>query len=224
MDTHIRVVSFDLDGTLVAAQDFDDAVWFEEIPQRYALKYGLGLDEAKERVFADYRALRGHPRWTDVEFWFDRFGLGDWRQATQAREHLIRPFPETVGVLQALRPHYRLVIITRSEPKLCAPKLAVEDLCTYLERIFSTTDQFGKLAKDEEVYGGVLAELGIGPAEMLHVGDHPEYDYAVPRRLGISALLLDRSGEKQGPDIIHDLRELLPRLVPRRPDHRSAAA
>ncbi len=212
MKGRVRVVSFDLDGTLVE-EAFDWAIWFEEIPQRYAAKYALSLEEARRRVLAEYRALEGHPRWTDIGFWFERFELGDWQEATAARVHLIRPFPETREVLQALFPRYRLVIITQAESKFHTLKLSASGLASYFEAVFATPDHFGKLAKDEAVYTEVLCRLGVAPAAMIHVGDHPEYDYALPRRAGIAALLLDRRREQQGPDVIHSLCELLPRLL-----------
>lgn len=210
MMEQIQVVSFDLDGTLVE-EAFDQAIWFEEIPQRYAARYALPLEEARERVLAEYRALQGHPRWTDMAFWFERFDLGDWQQAAVARMALIRPFPETIEVLQSLSARYRLVVITQAEQKFHTLKLGVSKLTSYFAAVFATPDHFGKLAKDETVYLAVLRQLGIAPAAMLHVGDHPEYDYALPRRVGIAALLLDRRREREGPDVIHSLRELLPR-------------
>jgi len=214
----IKVVSFDLDGTLVE-DAFDDAIWFEEIPQRYAAKHALPLPQATERVLAEYRALRGHPRWTDMAFWFDRFALGDWRDAVAARQHLIRLYPETAEVLQALAPRYRLVIITQAERKfreikLRTLRLGERALGAAFEAVFATPDHFGRLAKDEEVYREVLRRLGVAPHEMLHIGDHSEYDVAVPRALGIHALHLDRRGTRRGPDVIHDLRALLPLLLP----------
>lgn len=214
----IKVVSLDLDGTLVE-ETFDNAIWFEEIPQRYAAKHALPLPQATERVLAEYRALRGHPRWTDMAFWFERFALGDWRDAVAARQHLIRLYPEVAEVLRALLPRYRLVIITQAEHKfhelkLRTLRLGEQPLRAAFEAVFATPDHFGKLAKDEEVYREVLRRLGIAPHEMLHVGDHSEYDVAVPRALGIHALHLDRRGMCQGPDVIRDLRALLPLLLP----------
>jgi putative hydrolase of the HAD superfamily len=211
MTQRLQVVSFDLDGTLVS-DAFDEAIWYEEIPTRYAARHGLSFAEAYERVVAEYRALRGHPQWTDMGFWFARFALGDWREAAEVRRSLIQLYPETLEVLDALAPRYRLAIITQSENKFYRLKLEVTGLGRYLERLFATPEHFQKSVKDEQVYREVMAQLAVAPEEMLHVGDHRHYDYELPRSLGINALHLDRRGERQGAEVIHDLRELLAQL------------
>jgi FMN phosphatase YigB (HAD superfamily) len=208
---NIAVVSFDLDGTLVD-DAFDQEIWFQEIPRRYADKHGLGLDQARERVVADYRSLRGIPRWTDLAFWFERFDLGDWEPAARSLTRLIRAYPETVEVLEALALRYRLIIVTQAEPKFYGLKFEVTGLRRFFERIYSTPERFSRLAKDADVYAAILSELGVEGEWVLHVGDHPRHDFETPRSLGIRTLLLDRSGEESGDHVIRDLRELLPLL------------
>jgi FMN phosphatase YigB (HAD superfamily) len=44
------------------------------------------------------------------------------------------------------------------------------------------------------------------------VGNHRDFDYDKPRSIGMSAILIDRSGKETGPDVIHDLRDLTKRL------------
>lgn len=209
MNADIQVVSFDLDGTLVD-DAFDQAIWFVEIPRRFAALHGLDFEEARSRVVADYAALRGHPRWTDMGFWFQRFGIGDWRPAAEALTHLIRLYPETLAVLQALKPRYRLIVVTQSEPKFYRVKLRTSDLGSYFEAVYSTPERFTKLAKDAEVYRHILSELGITPDQMLHVGDDRLYDAEIPSQMGISSLLLDRMDQYRGPlHAIRDLSEVL---------------
>jgi predicted HAD superfamily hydrolase len=47
---------------------------------------------------------------------------------------------------------------------------------------------------------------------MVHVGDHWEFDYLVPKGLGIQALHIDRSGNRRGDDVIRNLEEVSQRL------------
>ncbi|MHC1599567.1 MAG: hypothetical protein ACXQS5_01925, partial [Candidatus Methanospirareceae archaeon] len=49
----IKVVSFDVDGTLVS-QGFADCVWLQGIPQAYAEKEGLSFEQAFEFVKSEY--------------------------------------------------------------------------------------------------------------------------------------------------------------------------
>lgn len=208
----LQAISFDLDGTLATAE-LDDAVWFDEIPARYAARRGLALADSRELVFADYRALRGHPRWTDMGFWFERLELGDWREAAWGLRHLARLYPDALPTLRALRGRYHLVLITQAERKFLDLKLAVEGLGGYFDAVYATPNDFGSLTKDAAIYGRVLAALGLAGGQALHVGDHPQQDVEAPRQAGWRALLLDRAGSRQGPDVIRDLRELVARLA-----------
>ncbi len=47
---------------------------------------------------------------------------------------------------------------------------------------------------------------------MVHVGDHYEFDYLIPRALGIQAFYLDRSARREGDFVLWDLRDIENRL------------
>ena len=47
-----KVISFDLDGTLVQGK-FGDMVWRHGIPGKYAEKYGVRLKEAQRLILKD---------------------------------------------------------------------------------------------------------------------------------------------------------------------------
>lgn len=204
MNTSIQVISFDLDGTL-AEDGFDRALWFQEIPRRYAALHGLSFEAARELVVAEYRALKGHPRWTDMGFWFERFGLGDWRQAVERLRHLIRAYPETLPVLSALQQEYRLIIVTQAQRKFHELKMQALGLDAYIDALYATPDHFGQLAKDAHIYRAIAREQGVLPGQVLHVGDHRLYDYNVPRCVGLRALWLDRGGAARIDGTVRDL-------------------
>jgi putative hydrolase of the HAD superfamily len=58
--------------------------------------------------------------------------------------------------------------------------------------------------------------LKVCPADLVHVGDHYEFDYLVPRAMGIQAFYLDRSARREGEFILPDLRGLEKRLHPKK--------
>src|SRR3989338_9733409 len=101
----IKVISFDLDGTL-AEEEFDTIIWFEEIPKLYAKKYKIPIKKAKKFVFAEYNKFRHDHRWADVGFWFEHFELENWQKLLDDLKHKIRLFPDTIPVLKELNKKY----------------------------------------------------------------------------------------------------------------------
>ncbi len=63
-----------------------------------------------------------------------------------------------------------------------------------------------------KVYERVCEVLGTEPDEVIHVGDHYEFDYLVPKALGIQAYYLDRSGQRTGEEVLSDLTSLPEKL------------
>ena len=64
------------------------------------------------------------------------------------------------------------------------------------------------------IFQHTLSKLGLAPEDCVFVGDHPRWDLAGPKAVGIEAVLIDRRGVVQdtGEDPISDLYELLARL------------
>ena len=58
----IKLISFDLDGTLVDETNVDRLFWYGEVPRLYAEKHGLPLADAKTKVFAEYEAKFNGPK------------------------------------------------------------------------------------------------------------------------------------------------------------------
>jgi len=208
----IKVISFDLDGTLIDI-NFDELIWFEEIPKLYAEKYKLPIEKAKEKVFAEYHKEKGNLGWVDIDFWFDKFGLTEADKFLSDLKHNIKLFPEVKKSIFDLSKNYKLIIITRASKKFMDLKLDVENLKDYFSDVFSTVHHFKTLKKDEEIYKKVIKKLDINPEEMAHIGDHLEFDFNIPRKLGINAYYLDREKSKHGDFIVHNLSEFAKKIM-----------
>ncbi|RLG72221.1 MAG: HAD family hydrolase [Methanobacteriota archaeon] len=217
--SRVRVVSFDLDGTLID-KNFDDLLWFYEIPRLLAEERNIGFEEARRYVSAEYDLVGdGDMRWYDVAYWFKHFGLKtDYEEVINNLSDKIRLFPESMEVIEGLSRKYELVIISNANRLFLQLKLKACDLEKYFSRIFSVTSDFGQVKKLPEVYGRVLEILGCEPVAMVHVGDHWNFDYVIPRSLGIQAIYLDREKKLGGkPGVIHNLEELRDMLLT--PEH-----
>lgn len=207
----IKVVSFDMEGTLVD-HTFSNLIWEADMPRLYAEEHGVGLDEAKKMVLSEYTKV-GDQRaeWYDVGYWFRRLGLpGDWRDLLKMREDACASYPEANGVLRRLGRRYALVVTSNTIREFLEVQLRCLD--TPFARVFSAPSDFNDVKKSPEFYSRVCGELGVEPAEVAHVGDHPVYDYEAARALGMRAYHLDRSGKAIGADVVRDLVEFEVRL------------
>ena len=65
-----------------------------------------------------------------------------------------------------------------------------------------------------EIFQKALEVSGLGPEEVIHIGDSVTSDVAGAAAAGITALLLDRKGDKtcEGVTVIHSLTVAIPLL------------
>lgn len=209
----MRFISFDLDGTLVTP-DFNFAVWNELLPRLYAQKNDIPFESAAREVRRIYEEVgEGRTEWYDIKYWLRRFDLNiSWWELFDGVKDRIRTYDEVPEVLERLSQKFQLILATNATREFIETELRTLKLDRFFSSIFSATSDFYLVKKKPEFYLLVCNQLRSQPGDLIHVGDHPEFDYEVPRGVGIQAYLLDRSGSKEGEFIIPDLRELLKRL------------
>ncbi len=210
----MEAVSLDLDGTLVD-MSFANRVWLEEIPRLYSLRHGLPLQRAREVVRGEYdRVGDGRLEWYDLRYWLRKFDLAVEPQELFERSRgAVRVYPEVPEVLEELRGEgYRLILLTNAPREFASFQLRALGLEGHFDRFFSSFSDFRRIKRSEETYLRILQECSLSPSQLVHVGDHFEYDYQVPRRVGIRAFYLDREGRTSGEFVVRDLREFRERL------------
>ena len=202
----IRVISLDMDGTLVKTR-FVDKVWMEGMPMLYAEKTGLDFPVAKEYVVGEYMKIGSDKlEWYDLLYWIERFGLKVGKdEILQMYEDEIETYPEVQEVLDLLAENYELVVTSNAAREFI--DIELEGLSDYFSETFSATSDFREVKKSPLIYGTVCAHMGAKPFEVLHIGDHYNYDYESPLDAGLDALFLDRKGERSGREVVGDQRE-----------------
>ena len=208
----IRVVSFDVEGTLVD-EGFAVAVWEEGIPRLYAESRGISYEQAVREVFRQYDEVGEESiEWYDIDYWWRRLELpGDWRSLMEECLDRMNLYPEVPEVLEELHRRYRIIIVSNTAREFL--EYMLKDLTPYLDRVFSVTSDFREVKKSPKTFLKVCRIVGVDPSQVVHVGDHPRFDYQVPIQAGMKALLVDRRGLKRGPHVIRNLRELPERLI-----------
>jgi HAD superfamily hydrolase (TIGR01549 family) len=209
-----KIISFDMDGTLVDPE-FTDWVWGHGIPTLYAEKTGLSFEAAKAFVEKEYLKVgEGAIEWYDIKYWFQFFQLEEsWKVLMERYTDKINIYPDVNHILERLRNRFQLVLTSNAGREFIDIEMEATGLGRYFNRIFSATSDFGEVKKTVGFYQRICQILGVRPEEIVHVGDHYEFDYLVPRSLGIHAFYLDRSGEQRGDFILQDLRDLEKRLI-----------
>ncbi len=209
----MKVISFDLDGTLVDPE-FNDLVWYYGIPELYGKRHNISLEMARELVSGEYQKVGDQAvEWYDIKYWFRHFGLdGSYQELMNRFRDRVKVYPEVIEVLERLREKYDLILTSNAAREFIAMEIGVAGLEDYFTRIFSATSDFGQVKKTPEFYVKICAAVDISPQRMIHIGDHWEFDYLAPREIGITAFYLGRDGEREGDFVLRDLRELEAKL------------
>jgi putative hydrolase of the HAD superfamily len=209
-----KIISFDMDGTLVDPE-FTDWVWLHGIPTLYAEKAGLSFEEAKDFVVKEYLKVgEGAIEWYDIKYWFLFFQLEEsWKDLMHQYVDKIKVYPDVNDILDRLKEKFPVILTSNAGREFIDLEMEATGLGRYFDRIFSATSDFGKVKKTAGFYQRVCITLGTKPQEIAHIGDHYEFDYLVPRSLGIHAFYLDRSGKQNGDYVLKDLKNLEKRLL-----------
>jgi HAD superfamily hydrolase (TIGR01549 family) len=204
----IKVISFDFDGT-IAKHTFADAFWLEGVPALYAKQHHVDVETAKKYLFEEYDKIGDNRiEWYDPGYWFDRFDLqADWKKMLLNYRKNVEIYPEVLSVLKRLSTQYSLIISSNAKKEFIDVQIRQNTLCSYFDHIFSSTSDFHTVKKVTDFYEMICKKLLIQPQEMVHVGDHKEFDYLSPQKLGIAAFYLDRNKTSTGPYVVYDLSQ-----------------
>jgi putative hydrolase of the HAD superfamily len=210
----MKVISFDFDGTIVTHK-FADDFWLEGVPKLYAKQNHISLKAAQKYLFEEYDKI-GDKRieWYDPAYWFNRFKINsDWNSLLKQYQQSIEIYPDVIPVLKRLSQYYLLIISSNAKREFIEIQLDFSDLKQYFTHIFSSTSDFHTVKKVTDFYGMICKKLSIKPHEMTHVGDHKEFDYFSPQKLGITAFYLDRNKTSSGSHTVHTLSQFEELLI-----------
>ena len=216
----IKVVSFDVDGTLVS-QGFADCVWLQGIPMAYAEKEGLSFERAYEFVKSEYDKIGEHRiEWYNIDYWLRKFGLDvSYKKLFKKYEDEIKVYEEVEGVLAVLKEEgYDLILSSNAATEFI--EFQITPIKKFFSHVFSATSDFGEVKKTNGFFARVCEILDVKPQAVVHVGDHWVFDFINPRKIGITAYYLDRGRSRnrniKGEDdefVISNLSEVLDKEI-----------
>jgi FMN phosphatase YigB (HAD superfamily) len=192
-----KLISFDLDNTLIDPT-YTTFVWEIGIPQLYAKKQNISISEATCIVIAEYEKIGDSSlEWYDISYWFKYFELpGRWENLLEAHRDKIRPFPEVKEILEDLAHYYDLIVTSNAAREFVEVEIKEAGIEDCFIRIFSATSDFRQVKKTPQFYTQICEIMETEPSSTIHTGDHYEFDYIIPKSVGIKAYYLDRDGKK----------------------------
>jgi putative hydrolase of the HAD superfamily len=209
------IISFDLDGTIMTSE-YADRVWLEGLPTIYANEKHTTLAKAKKILTTAYDTIGDHtPEWYDLSYWFTRYKLKTpWKELLYQYTDYLKPYQDAIDTLKILSNHYPLIITSNAKREFIEIELQHTKLTDYFTQIYSSLTDFNQVKKHPQIYQQICTLLKIQPHQLIHIGDHYEYDYKSPQKIGIQAYYLDRNNtHKKETDHVANLYEFQQRIL-----------
>ena len=212
--SRIETVLLDMDGTLLDLH-FDNYFWLEHLPQRYAQKHQLSLDDAKELLYPKFRKVEGKMQWYCVDYWTETLEL-DVAALKSEIEHLIAVHPYVIEFLDQMHKQgTSTVLVTNAHHKSLTLKMNRTALHNHIDQIVCSHD-FGMPKEEPRFWQALHERIAYDRLTSLLIDDSlPVLRSA--RRHGIGQLLaVSRPDSKNPPkdveefDAINSFQDILP--------------
>jgi putative hydrolase of the HAD superfamily len=135
----IDTVLLDMDGTLLDL-NFDNHFWLEFVPTRYAEINNLSLEQAKEILQPQFKAMEGKLEWYCLDYWSDALKL-DIAGLKAEISGLIAILPHVIDFLEVVKKSPRKVmLVTNAHRDSLDLKMEKTCLQPFFDQIISSHD------------------------------------------------------------------------------------
>jgi 5'-nucleotidase len=169
IEAEIDAVLLDMDGTLLDLH-YDNHFWLQFIPQQYALKHKISIEEAKHHVYDQCDKVIGSLSWYCYDYWSDTLGL-DIHDLQHKTKHKIQLRSDTLWFLEKLKqaniPTY---ILTNAHRSSVALKMQRTELTPYFNKIISSHD-YQAAKENMHFWSAVKDELKVDFSRCLFIDD-----------------------------------------------------
>jgi putative hydrolase of the HAD superfamily len=166
----IDTVLLDLDGTLLD-QAYDNHIWHDLIPERFAQARGLDLATAHAQIARMFSDRSGTLAWYDIAVWTRTLGV-DVGGLHHEVKSLATWLPGARDFLVRVRARAkRLVLLTNSHPVALAVKHEQTGVLDFLDAAASS-QEFGAPKEDPRFWEAARARFGYDPDRSLFADDN----------------------------------------------------
>lgn len=168
--SQINTVFLDLDGTLLDLH-FDNHFWLEYVPECYAEKHELALDESHKVLGKKYEDAHGSLNWYCVDYWSRELEL-DIGELKQRICHKVAIRPHVEEFLEFLHMHgKRVVLVTNAHPVSIEVKMQKTNLGRFFNRII-TSHELHHPKEDAEFWSGLEKIEPVDKPATLFIDDN----------------------------------------------------
>ena len=159
----------DMDGTLLDLA-FDNYMWKELVPRRYAVENDMSFEDALELLMSKYEAVQGDLDWYCLDHWCDRLKI-DVVQLHHDVSHRIGYLPGALEFLRSVhKQDVRVLLVTNSHPDTLALKDAMTGLGDYFDGLHSSHD-YGHAKESQSFWNALQEDVGFDRETTLFVDD-----------------------------------------------------
>jgi HAD superfamily hydrolase (TIGR01509 family) len=166
----IDTVLLDLDGTLLD-QAYDNHIWRDLVPQRYAVANSLELHAAYAEIARLFAARSGTLDWYCIDYWTRTLGVDIGALHREVRSH-VAWLPGAREFLARLRAAgKRTVLLTNSHPIALAVKHEETGVLDHLDAA-ATSHEFGAPKEHAQFWRAARERFAFDPARSLFADDN----------------------------------------------------
>jgi len=210
----INTVLLDMDGTLLDL-NFDNHFWLEFIPERYALKNQLNIEEARNILLPLFKSMEGKLEWYCLDYWSKALDL-DITGLKAEISGLISVLPHVTEFLSALKQtNKKVLLVTNAHRDSLSLKMEKTCLQPFFDDIICSHD-FGFAKEHQEFWQTFQNQQGWDKQSTLMVDDSLAVLRAA-QTFGISHLIsINQPDSKKAAktitefSAINDFREIMP--------------
>jgi putative hydrolase of the HAD superfamily len=159
----------DMDGTVLDLA-FDNYMWLEHVPARYAEVRAIDPDEARTSLYAKFREMQGRLEWYCLDHWSELLGL-DIALLHREQNHRIAYLPGAEAFLARIRERdLRVLLVTNSHAETLSIKDEVTGVTRHFDAVYSSHN-FGAPKESRDFWEALQSAEAFDPARTLFIDD-----------------------------------------------------
>lgn len=201
------LISFDLQGTL-SDSAFSDEFWLKLLPELYAKKMDISVEEAKAELRNQFKQMgKYHRLYYCARSWLDELCPG--RSVADIVSELSNPphlYQDSLRLVEELAAaSVPLIILSTTIHDFI--ELELNEARQHFSQVYSTLDDFAMPGKSAQAFKEAAQRCGVEVGKILHIGDCPEMDIKNAQEAGCQTFFFDKAETRQ--QVLANLRSLL---------------